>query len=111
MALSAAPPLVEDGNFRISPWWNREEKLEGFPFSPETKHVQLAGRDLEVDFGPNPDHVTWKGVFYDTEGRPVPYGMVSVHGRRREMGFMERKTRCNGQGHFEMTRPSGSSTV
>jgi len=33
--------------------------------------VELLDEDVEVNFGPTPGHVTWKGTLFDYDGKPV----------------------------------------
>jgi len=47
-------------------------------FTAERKSVTIADHDLQVDFGPSPEHVTWSGAVFDMLGEPVAEGQLSV---------------------------------
>ncbi|MHC4945450.1 MAG: carboxypeptidase regulatory-like domain-containing protein [Planctomycetota bacterium] len=56
------------------------EDHQGVPirFTEEAFRVEVKDHDLEVNFGPSPNHVTWKGTFFGWDGRPVPRGQLRV---------------------------------
>jgi len=47
-------------------------------FTAETKTAVLADRNVEINFGPSPAHVTYKGVVLDHDGEPLAGASVSV---------------------------------
>ena len=49
---------------------------EALGFTDELKWADLESEDLEVNFGPSPELVTWRGTFYDAAGEPVPRGEI-----------------------------------
>lgn len=71
-----------DGRFRTTPVGPGIVEVEAkipfgkdesdFNFSTETRHVQIIDNDVEVDFGPRKEHVTWHGALYNHTGDPEP---------------------------------------
>jgi hypothetical protein len=47
-------------------------------FTEEDRIVELSERDLEVNFGPDPGHLTWRGTLYDPAGEPIKRGRIEV---------------------------------
>lgn len=55
-----------------------KEKSESFSFTEESKLANITDKDVEVNFGPTLEHVTWKGTLYDHEGKSIPSAFVSI---------------------------------
>ncbi len=87
-------------------------------FSEEHKVVYIVDRDVEVDFGPKPEHVTWRGTLYGYDGEPLGGGRLLLRHamfNRREPHAMYNRTeadwyrltrdiRCDDQGRFEVDK-------
>ena len=63
-------------------------------------------RDVEVNFGPSKEHVTWHGTFHDASGTPIPDGAIEVF--PAGMKFMDtvmyslwREMKTDREGRFE----------
>lgn len=71
-------PPVEAG------WWilradPPEGPRAGLEFTSEWKRVRLVDRDEEVDFGPGPGQVSWKGTLFGADGKPLPGVDIAIH--------------------------------
>ncbi len=55
-------------------------------FTIESKNIELVDRDVEVDFGPDPGHVTWRGTCYDHDGIPLKGAKINVS-RRHDQDY------------------------
>lgn len=73
-------------------------------FSPEMKTVEMQDRDLEVNFGPDPDTVTWRGTLLDAGGKPVPRARISLRADASDEtgSSLIRHVRCDEKGCFEL---------
>jgi len=76
----------EDGRFRTAPLNASPTEVKAYPprdedgaavaagkkaaFTAEEKSVELADRDVELDFGPSPLFTTWRGAIVDRTGMP-----------------------------------------
>lgn len=93
ITVSAAPPSVENP--------------QSFNFTEEIKNAELIDKDVEVNFGPSPQHVTWRGTFFNHTGRPVE-GLVFAHYRPffhgPEFPFINRSVSSNKDGFFEFRK-------
>lgn len=47
-------------------------------FTVEEHCIKVIDRDIEVNFGPRPEHVTWRGVLFGPAGRPESRAYVSL---------------------------------
>lgn len=81
----------------------------GMPFTHETKSVEIIDADVEVDFGPAADDITWRGTLYDYDGSPVTKGQILILPNR--YGSSEKPNSeplryeyCDAQGRFEMRK-------
>ncbi|MHC4941589.1 MAG: carboxypeptidase-like regulatory domain-containing protein [Planctomycetota bacterium] len=83
-------------------------------FTEEKRRVKIEDRDVELDFGPSPDHVTWKGTFYGWEGKPVSSGRIRVWKEKSKESsqaegiakdtWVRRRVDCDRQGRFEIRK-------
>lgn len=82
-------------------------------FTSEKKWVHIENNDVEVDFGPSPDHITWRGTFYGWDGEPVPGGKLRVWNGDREGSLrfsrktestVTRRCTCDEAGGFELRK-------
>ncbi len=83
------------------------ELRRDFDFSEEHKVVYVVDEDMEVNFGPDPEQVTWRGTLYGYDGKPLAGGVVCL----RHAMFSPRETywyrltrdvRCDSMGRFEV---------
>lgn len=78
-------------------------------FTPEVKIIKLKDRDLVVNFGPSSDQVTWRGVLFDEQDKPVTKGKVDIAPTTLTLGEAyqfraRREVSCNQQGGFEFQK-------
>lgn len=79
-------------------------------FSEDMRGVEILDRDVELDFGPLPEHVTWRGTFYEglDDSTPVPSGAITAiltpADPDRFGDSIARKVLCNGKGRFEIPK-------
>lgn len=108
-----------DGTYRTAPILPGEiyvhaapppgESADHFGFTREVKPVTLIDSDVEVDFGPSDDRVTWRGTLRDFDGSPAAGTEVGV-GWLRPTGWVERPLMdggtsvCDGNGRFEINK-------
>ncbi len=107
-----------DGSFRTGPMlsgWVRVEavpppgeKEATFGFTRETKFQEITNKDCEVDFGPCAEHVTWRGTFYDYDGKAVPKLLINVKRPNRTQSYPlfepMRSVHTDDQGRFEIRK-------
>lgn len=85
------------------------EREESFGLSSEWKVAHVEDRDVEVNFGPLPEHIEWRGVLYGYDGAPQPGGSISLN-RSVDFGAGKRHrddhrwTVCNEEGRFVFRR-------
>jgi len=109
----------DGGNYRMAPalsgWLTLKARLIGNEqnsmrhFYPETIVAELVDRDLEVNFGPKPEHVTWRGTLFDLDGKQALRGRVMLHiVELEESGSMRAGSRETGsvddEGRFEFQK-------
>lgn len=82
-------------------------------FTDEKKWVQVEDQDMEVNFGPSIDHVTWTGTFYGWDREPVAKGNIrvwngnkeqSIEFRRETESTVTRRCSCDDSGRFELRK-------
>jgi len=72
-------------------------------FTIESKNIELVDRDATVDFGPDPGHVTWRGIFYDYDGSTLKGAKINVKRRHdQEYPRYERlhEAKTDAEGRF-----------
>ncbi len=62
---------AEPGTVDVKAETRSDDGEDRFDFTPEIKRVVLAKRNVEVNFGPSPGHVTYKGIVVDHDGSPL----------------------------------------
>jgi len=77
-----------DGSFRTPPILPGRVVVHAGPppgdtetslgFTEEIRRISIKDRDVEVNFGPLPDHVTWQGTFFNELKTPVSKGVIEV---------------------------------
>lgn len=87
---------------------------EGEPvlFTEEAYRVEVTDHDVELNFGPKPNHVTWKGTFYGWECKPVSKGQIRIwndwiDNDLRDVlvksgASIHRRITCDSKGRFEV---------
>lgn len=85
------------------------ELRRDFDFSEEHKVVYVVDGDLEVNFGPDPGQVTWRGTLYGHDGNPVAGGKLFLRHAKFSYGEtywyrLTRDVRCDSEGRFEVTK-------
>ena len=103
-----------DGRYRTAPARPGRVELRAAPppgapldFAPEWRRAELVESDVQVDFGPSAEHVTWRGTFYGCDGEPVAWGLLLLHPHRSThlSGVFERHTAaCDAEGRFELRK-------
>lgn len=88
------PPGASAGSFRLT---------------EETKRIRVTDSDKEVNFGPSPDHVTWKGTVRDRTGAPMPRAAIEmapadVSLEQKIQNRLERSVECSEAGEFLVNR-------
>lgn len=80
-----------------------------FGFTTEGREVELVDSDVEVNFGPLPEHVTWRGAFLDHKGKPQSGGSVLLMRMiTNEQGIQTmdwsvwKGDDCDAEGRFEI---------
>jgi hypothetical protein len=108
-----------DGRYRTAPFLpgkvhliasapvDRNTPVPGF--TEEDRIVEILDQDLEVNFGPDPGHLTWRGVFYDPTGEPVPNGKIEIRAlnkmeNRKDPGELLRGAVTDQEGRFEFKK-------
>jgi len=91
---------------------------EQFNVTTEYRSAELADADLEINFGPSPEHASWKGTFYGYDGETQGGGTVLLARDWRESdyerGFLGNMvySGCDEKGGFEFKRlPPGAFGV
>lgn len=75
-------------------------------FTKEYREIEVRDSDVEVDFGPRPDFLEWRGTLYGYDGNPVSYGLIyldSVRGddvRQVTRRATDKTALCNEDGEF-----------
>jgi hypothetical protein len=81
-----------------------------FPrLTTDTIRVQIGDADVEVNFGPSSDHVTWRGQVLRCGGEPIPDAVIElapagVSIREKWLNRLERRVECDGEGRFDIRR-------
>ncbi|MEW6741932.1 MAG: sigma-70 family RNA polymerase sigma factor [Planctomycetota bacterium] len=71
----ARPGLVE-----LFAYVHRLDPLrDSVEFASEWQHADLVDRDVEVNFGPLAEHITWRGTIYGRDGEPQPLAGVYLN--------------------------------
>lgn len=84
--------------------WSKEEETE---FTREHKVVDVVDSDLEVNFGPAEEYLTWRGILYGFDGEPTTSGGLMVvpadMGMKEARGYrLRRYAAFDEQGRFEV---------
>jgi len=100
--VSAGPPPGRDG---VCP-----------NLTEEIRRVRLADSDVEVNFGQEADHVTWKGTVRFRDGSPMPRATIKltpaeVTLEEKIQSRLERSTECDDEGRFEIRKMAAKSYV
>lgn len=114
MPIGRAVVTDKSGSFMTSPVpqgriylnaYPQEEVADSIDFIHERKWVDVKDKDVELNFGPSPQQVTWQGTFFDAMDQPVPNGTVTI--RPISVTFaesleyrMEIKVKCDDKGRF-----------
>lgn len=116
--LSVCTLTGPDGSYRLNPV-SPSKALVGasaplyglgkdLDFITEGFNIELFDRDVEVNFGPNPDHVVWRGVLFILDGQPLSNGHLNVRGRDKIKGIgavpYSRRVNCDENGAFEVKK-------
>jgi hypothetical protein len=73
----------------------------------EYKSADIIDRDVEVNFGPSQNHITWSGTLYGFDGRPVKRAEIKVESIRSLEGGRIHRTyyaQSTGEGNFELNK-------
>jgi RNA polymerase sigma factor (sigma-70 family) len=70
-----SPPL-RPGEVEVSAWIPRWLESGDSEFASEIKRAVLVDEDIEINFGPLAEHVTWRGIFYDQKDVPQAGGSL-----------------------------------
>lgn len=86
--------------------WSEEEETE---FTREHKVVDVVDADLEVNFGPAEEYLTWRGVLYGFDGEPTTRGGLIVLPAAMDMREarryrLRRYAAFDEQGRFELSK-------
>ncbi|MFH1999865.1 MAG: carboxypeptidase regulatory-like domain-containing protein [Planctomycetota bacterium] len=76
-------------------------------FTLEMRTIEIRDSDVEVNFGPKPDHITWRGVLYSNEGVPMAAAKITLspagHGISDHDRFsLTRTFHTDASGRFEV---------
>lgn len=88
----------------------RNDKEGSSSWTSEIKSATIVDRDVEVNFGPGPNHIEWRGTFYGYDGKPQSRGLVRIDAARTEKrDSLERFSRsrsgwCDDEGRFRIGR-------
>ncbi len=114
-------PLVsgKDGAYRTPPVRPGIVELyaeEAPGFSKEWQVTEIAGEDVQVDFGTRKDYVQWRGTFYGYDGEPQAFGRLHVFFNPAagllKLRSQSRTAECDDQARFELPKlPMGSYWV
>jgi hypothetical protein len=104
----------------LSPGWifvtaRPFRRFKGDPtvFTEEKRWIEIVDGDVEANFGPSPDHVTWRGTFFGWDGKPVRRGGLRIWNGRREVSLyfkretestIARRAKCDDMGRFELRK-------
>lgn len=86
------------------------ESEESFGLAEDKKSVTIVDRDVEVNFGPLPEHVEWRGTFYGHDGKPQPKGQIKLESTKGDASDMairfshDRTEYCDDTGQFVIRR-------
>ena len=77
--------------------------------SEESRRIRIKDKDVEVNFGPSADHVTWKGTVRDRQGSPMPGTVIRItpHDVTLEQQMqhcLERGVQSSEEGRFQVGR-------
>jgi len=81
-----------------------------FGFSTENKEAVIEDRDVEVNFGPLPEHITWRGTLFGYNGEPAPRAILNVRwifdspSEFKMSSVYYRYERCNDAGRFDLRK-------
>jgi hypothetical protein len=78
-------------------------------FTEELRIVTVVDGDEEVDFGPSPEHLTWRGTLYGFDRRKIRTGVVMISpagfsAKDARFFNLRRRLHCDDQGRFEAGR-------
>lgn len=93
------------GPMQVSAHPPDSEKEHYFGFTSETKDAEIVDRDVEVNFGPEPNQIIWRGRLIDPTDLPVEGTRIDI---AYFEPFVEQPHRrqnytavCDGEGFFE----------
>lgn len=67
---SYSTPQIRPGEIKLEARSRRQGSRDRAKFTAEETKVEIIDRDVEVNFGPWPSSVTWRGALVDVEGLP-----------------------------------------
>lgn len=75
-------------------------------FTTEEKEVEIVDGDVQVDFGPSPDHLTWRGRLLGFDGEPLTDTRIYLWNPKAPVNNPERLgvTRTDAEGRFEFMK-------
>lgn len=75
-------------------------------FTPESRQAEIVDEDVEVNFGPSPHHVTYKGTVIDYDGEPLAGASVRMQLKKAldpaSSSFNSSTDDCGGKGKFQI---------
>ena len=76
------------------------ETEESFGLAEEERSVSIINQDVEVNFGPLPEHIEWRGTLYGYDGMPQAEARIQLE----TTGGRNRWERCDKEGRFVFRR-------
>lgn len=99
--------LIPPGTIRVLAHAYQSNPAQSF--TEESRTVEIRDRDVELNFGPEPDHVTWAGTLYGYDGASIAGGKIEMRllgGESMERGrFREKRVfYSDDAGRFEVRK-------
>jgi len=102
---------IAPGFIEVTPRSYYGQDRAAFNFSDETRQVRIEDKDVEVDFGPREEHVTWRGTLLSPSGETEAGWRLYLHRKDVEgrgtagyPGALSFKATTDEKGRFEFRK-------